>query len=116
MASLLTWVATNLEKPLGLDDLAREANMSVRSLNRHFQLKFGISPLQWLLAQRVARAQELLETTDDSVEHVAERTGMGTATSLRRHFNRRLGVSPDAYRRTFRADAGATLVGAGGSR
>jgi transcriptional regulator GlxA family with amidase domain len=27
---------------------------------------------------------------------------MGTATTLRRHFNRAIGVSPDAYRRTFR--------------
>lgn len=113
LASLLTWVTANLGESLGLDDLARESNMSVRSLNRHFQLRFGISPLQWLLTQRVARAQELLETTVDSVEQVAERTGMGTAASLRRHFNRRLGVSPDAYRRTFRAHGEVALVPAG---
>ena len=105
LALLLPWVTDNLDQPLSLDDLAREAHMSVRSLTRNFQSRFGVSPLQWLLTQRVSRAQELLETTGDSVESIAERTGMGTATSLRRHFNRKLGVSPDAYRRTFRTDA-----------
>jgi transcriptional regulator GlxA family with amidase domain len=50
----------------------------------------------------VHRAQELLETTDASVEQIARRTGMGTATTLRRHFNRVLGLPPEAYRRTFR--------------
>jgi transcriptional regulator GlxA family with amidase domain len=52
------------------------------------------------------RAQELLETTDLSVEQVATRTGMGTATTLRRHFNDQVGVPPEAYRRTFRTGPG----------
>jgi transcriptional regulator GlxA family with amidase domain len=55
-----------------------------------------------LLTQRVRRAQELLEITDDTVESIATATGMGTATTLRRHFNQILGVPPDTYRRTFR--------------
>ena len=60
------------------------------------------SPLRWLLTQRVRRAQELLETSDLSVEQIAARTGMGTATTLRRHFSRQFAVPPEAYRRTFR--------------
>lgn len=59
--------------------------------------------MRWLLTQRVRHAQELLETTDDTVDTIATATGMGTATTLRRHFNRTVGVSPDTYRRTFRA-------------
>jgi AraC family transcriptional regulator, transcriptional activator FtrA len=77
--------------------------MSSRNLARHFTAVTGTTPLQWLLTQRLHRAQELLETTDDSVELVAARTGMGTAATLRRHFNRALGVPPDTYRRTFRS-------------
>lgn len=46
-------------------------------------------------------AQELLETTDASIDTIAARTGMGTAATLRRHFNRSVGVAPDTYRRTF---------------
>lgn len=49
------------------------------------------------------RAQELLESTDESIEAVAHATGMGTATTLRRQFKRTVGVSPVAYRRSFRA-------------
>ena len=77
--------------------------MSSRNLGRHFRSVTGITPLQWLLTQRLRRAQELLETTDDSIDAIAAAAGMGTATTLRRHFNRTIGVPPDAYRRTFRS-------------
>ena len=86
-----------------MEDLARQANMSSRHLGRHFRSVTGTTPLQWLLTQRIRRAQELLETTDDSVDTIAAATGMGTATTLRRHFNRTVGVPPDTYRRTFRS-------------
>ncbi|MFI9596017.1 helix-turn-helix domain-containing protein [Nonomuraea sp. NPDC052265] len=92
-----------MDRPLTVEDLARRANMSSRHLGRHFRSMTGTTPLQWLLTQRIRRAQELLETTDDSVDAIAEATGMGTAATLRRHFNRTVGVPPDAYRRTFRA-------------
>jgi transcriptional regulator GlxA family with amidase domain len=102
LSQLLPWVAENLDQPFTVTDLARQANMSTRSLTRRFNALTGITPLQWLLTQRINRAQELLETTNESVEHIADQTGMGTAATLRRHFNRTVGVSPDTYRRTFR--------------
>jgi len=89
-----------------VEDLARRANMSSRNLARHFRSTTGTTPLRWLLEQRIRRAQELLETTDDGVDLIAGAVGMGTAATLRRHFNRTVGVPPDAYRRTFR-DRGA---------
>jgi AraC family transcriptional activator FtrA len=102
LAGLLPWALDRLDRPLTVRDLAREAGMSTRNLARHFHAVTGTSPLRWLLHQRVQRAQELLETTDLSVEQVAARTGTGTATTLRRHFGRQVGVPPEAYRRTFR--------------
>jgi transcriptional regulator GlxA family with amidase domain len=102
LAALLPWVIERLDHPLTVEDLARRANMSSRHLSRHFRAATGTTPLQWLLTQRIRRAQELLETTDASVDAVATATGMGTATTLRRHFNRTVGVPPDTYRRTFR--------------
>jgi AraC family transcriptional regulator, transcriptional activator FtrA len=104
LADLLSWVSARLDQPLTVQDLARHANMSSRNLARHFNAVTGTSPLRWLLTQRVHRAQELLETTDANIELIAARTGMGTAATLRRHFNRLLGVPPEAYRRTFRND------------
>jgi len=102
LAALFPWVLARLDRPLTVEDLARQANMSSRNLARHFKSVTGSTPLQWLSAQRIRRAQELLENTGQSVDAVARSAGMGTATTLRRHFHQAVGVSPDTYRRTFR--------------
>lgn len=103
LAELFPWVIERLDQPMTVEDLARQARMSSRNLGRHFRSVTGTTPLQWLLIQRIRHAQALLETTDDGVDAIAAATGMGTATTLRRHFNRTVGVPPDAYRRTFRS-------------
>ncbi|MET8834169.1 helix-turn-helix domain-containing protein [Micromonospora sp. NPDC004540] len=103
LANLLPWAMERLNRPLTVEDLARQANMSSRNLARHFVSATGTTPLQWLSTQRIRRAQELLENTDKSIDAVAQAAGMGTATTLRRHFNRTVGVPPEAYRRTFRS-------------
>ncbi|MCX5392044.1 helix-turn-helix domain-containing protein [Streptomyces sp. NBC_00094] len=107
-SDLLDWASGRLDEPLTVPDLARRANMSTRNLTRRFTATTGTTPLRWLHTQRIHRAQELLETTDDTVELIATRTGMGTAATLRRHFHNALGVPPDVYRRTFRGHRGAT--------
>ncbi|NYV76916.1 helix-turn-helix domain-containing protein [Streptomyces sp. UH6] len=103
LADVLPWALERLDQPLTVEDLARRAGMSSRHLTRHFRAVSGTTPLRWLLTQRIRHAQELLETTADSVDSIAAATGMGTATTLRRHFHRTVGVPPDTYRRTFRA-------------
>jgi AraC family transcriptional regulator, transcriptional activator FtrA len=85
-----------------VEGLARQARMSSRDLARHFKHLTGTMPLQWLHTQRIRHAQELLETTNATVDTIATATGMGTATTLRRHFHRGVSVPPDTYRRTFR--------------
>ncbi|MGW6063171.1 helix-turn-helix domain-containing protein [Streptomyces sp. NPDC055189] len=103
LAELLPWVLARLDQPLTVEVLARQAGMSSRNLARHFHAVTGTAPLRWLLSQRVRQAQELLESSDDSIERIAARTGMGTAATLRRHFARVTGLPPEAYRRTFGA-------------
>lgn len=103
LAALFPWVLQRLDRPLTVEDLARQANMSSRNLARHFRAVTGTTPLLWLSTQRIRRAQELLENTDDRIDVIAEAAGLGTATTLRRHFHRTVGVPPDAYRRTFRS-------------
>jgi transcriptional regulator GlxA family with amidase domain len=102
LTELLCWTMRRLDQPLTVEDLARQATMSSRQLARHFHSVTGTTPLRWLLTQRIRRAQELLETTDDSIDTIASASGMGTATTLRRHFHRTVGIPPDTYRRTFR--------------
>lgn len=107
LAHLLAWAQQRLDRPLTVTDLARRAHTSTRHLSRQFRAVTGQAPLQWLLTQRVRRAQELLESTDESIAGIAAATGMGTATTLRRQFKRVVGVPPDSYRRSFR-DTSAT--------
>jgi AraC family transcriptional activator FtrA len=103
LAPLLDWAMGRLGEPLTLEDLARQAHVSTRTLVRRFQAALGTTPLQWLLMQRVRRAQNLLESSDEPVERVASMAGFGTAANLRQHFTRAVGVPPMSYRRTFRS-------------
>ncbi|WP_432102927.1 GlxA family transcriptional regulator [Streptomyces sp. bgisy091] len=96
------WALGRLEQPILLRDMARQESMSVRTFTRRFREEVGMSPGQWIAQQRVERARQLLESTDLSMDQVARDAGFGTATSLREHVQAALGVSPTAYRRTFR--------------
>lgn len=102
-----TWALARLHEPLGLRELAAQEAMSVRTFTRRFREEVGMSPGQWLTRQRVERARHLLEDTDLPVDRIAADAGFGTAASLRQHLQSALGVSPSAYRRTFRADGRA---------
>jgi AraC family transcriptional activator FtrA len=96
------WALDRLDQPLDVTTLAHRACMSPRSFARRFRQETGTTPAQWVSDQRTRVAQSLLETTDLPVEHVAARTGFGSATTLRTHFGRRLATTPTAYRRAFR--------------
>ncbi|NUS10087.1 MAG: helix-turn-helix domain-containing protein [Streptomyces sp.] len=100
-AETRAWALTRLDRPLTLAELARHAAVSVRTLNRRFRAETGLSPLQWLLHQRIERARELLETTALPVDQVARACGLGTADSLRQHMSRRVGLTPSEYRAAF---------------
>ncbi|MFE9659178.1 helix-turn-helix domain-containing protein [Streptomyces sp. NPDC005955] len=101
-AAARSWALTRLHEPLRLRDLADRESMSVRTFTRRFREEVGISPGQWLVQQRVQRARHLLESSDLSIEQVADASGFGTAQSMRQHLQTALGVTPTAYRRTFR--------------
>ncbi|WP_033342479.1 GlxA family transcriptional regulator [Catenuloplanes japonicus] len=100
---LLRWLEEHAHRELTLDDMARQAGMSTRTLNRHFREQLGSTPLQWLLRARVRRAQHLLETTGHPVDRIAGQVGFGSPTAFRERFRRTVGTSPAAYRSAFRA-------------
>ncbi|MFK3984300.1 GlxA family transcriptional regulator [Micromonospora sp. NPDC050397] len=102
------WALGQLHRPISLADLARHARMSVRSFSRRFRAEVGITPGQWLTRQRIEHARRLLETTDLPIDRVAAEAGFGTATSLRQHLSDTIGVSPTAYRQTFRPTMSTT--------
>ncbi|ONM50044.1 GlxA family transcriptional regulator [Nocardia donostiensis] len=97
----ISWALAHLDTPLTVEQLARHACVSLRTLHRHFVARTGARPLEWLNAQRVRHAQQLLETTDIPIDRIAACCGFGTTAALRRHFRDALDTTPDAYRRTF---------------
>jgi AraC family transcriptional regulator, transcriptional activator FtrA len=103
----MDWVLTHLDEPLTIEQLARRSGVSVRTLHRQLVSRTGTKPLDWLNGQRVARAQQLLETTDLPIERIATECGFGSAATLRRHFRVMLATTPDSYRRTFTTTAAA---------
>ncbi|ANZ20337.1 helix-turn-helix domain-containing protein [Streptomyces noursei] len=105
LAPLLEWTTARLDEPLTVEELAAHEGVSARTLARRFTDQLGASPGQWLLAQRITAARELLESTDLPLDAVARRVGLSSATNLRRRFLRALGTTPGAYRRAFRAAA-----------
>jgi transcriptional regulator GlxA family with amidase domain len=101
LAPLLAWITEHLEEDLGVERLARELHMSPRTFARRFKDETGTTPYTWVIAQRVRAAEELLEGSDQPVERIAEDVGFGNAATLRHHFARARGVSPQQYRRAF---------------
>ncbi|MFC5952369.1 helix-turn-helix domain-containing protein [Pseudonocardia lutea] len=102
LGPLLDWMLTHLDREHSVADLARRATMSERTFARRFVNETGTTPLRWLTRQRVLHARRLLEDTDLSVDAVAARCGFGSATLLRHHFRKVVGVAPADYRRVFR--------------
>ncbi|MET9436661.1 helix-turn-helix domain-containing protein [Streptomyces sp. NPDC006551] len=102
LGGTMRWMRDKLNEPLSIADIAAHAMMSRRSLARHFRAQTGTTPLRWLLAQRLQRARELLESTDLPMRRVAEDTGFGSVETFRHHFARQVGTTPSAYRAAFR--------------
>lgn len=98
---VLEWAVERLGEALTVGDLARRGNVSERTLARRFAEQLGVSPGQWLLAQRIARTRVLLEETDLPVEAIATKVGLSSATNLRRRFRDALHTTPSAYRRAY---------------
>ncbi|NMZ71221.1 transcriptional regulator, AraC family with amidase-like domain [Pseudomonas peli] len=100
-SDVLAWARTNLASDLSLDVLASMAKMSRRTFTRRFKESTGTTVSKWISAERVVRAQELLETTGLPIECIASEVGFGTSLSLRQHFAAQLGMSPTDYRKNF---------------
>lgn len=107
IASVADWMAGNLSEAITIEALADRAAMSLRTFTRRFRAATGTAPIEWLIRLRVRRAQDLLETTDLSIDRVAHDAGFGAPETLRHHFRRVVGTTPSAWRGSFRGKASA---------
>ena len=88
-----------------MDALALQAGVSTRHLSRLFRTEVGMTPGRYVELVRVEAAQALLTSGNDSVDAVAERSGFGSAESMRRSFQHIIGIAPTVYRARFRSTA-----------
>lgn len=102
LSPVIQWIESRLATIITVSRMAEFAMVSSRTLNRRFREQLGLSPLQWVIHARVARAQCLLEATDLPIEHVAAEVGFNSSTSLREHFLNIVGTNPTLYRQAFR--------------
>jgi transcriptional regulator GlxA family with amidase domain len=91
-------VGGRLQEPWTLDALAAVSHMSGEHLRRLCQQELGRSPVQHLAFMRIQRAKELLETSDEKMESVAQGVGYENGLAFSRAFKRIVGMSPSEYR------------------
>ena len=101
LAGVMEQVRADLRAPWTVERMAEAALMSPRTFLRRFTEATSQSPGDWLIAERVAEAQRLLEASSLSIERVAAEAGFGSVQALRHHFQARLGLAPRAYRASF---------------
>ena len=103
LGPLLVWITENIAEDHSVEALARRAHMSARTFARRFRAETGATPHAWVTNQRVIAAEELLESSDASIEWIAGEVGFGNAATMRQHFSRVRGLSPQGYRQSFSA-------------
>ena len=91
----------NIESDIRLGDLARTAGVSSSHFIRSFRESTGLTPYQFLLHQRVKRAQFLMRDPRVSLTEVALASGFADQHHLARVFRRITGTTPSSYRRSL---------------
>lgn len=89
----------NLLFNLTIEDYAKLCNRSLSSFKRDFKQTFGISPLQWLIEERLKYAKTRLLTTDENINDIAFHSGFETTPHFIRSFKKHYGLSPLRFRR-----------------
>ncbi|WP_299847633.1 GlxA family transcriptional regulator [uncultured Roseovarius sp.] len=106
LITAMQFMNENLENPVEIDEVATEADISRRQLERLFKKYVGVSPAQFYIDQRISRAHALLNETTLSVNEIAVATGFSSSSQLSLRFRKRFGKSPGAFRKSWAEQAG----------
>ena len=101
LAPVLHEIRTRLHESLTVADMARLARLAPRTFARRFVAEMGTTPHRWLLDQRITAAQDLLETTDYSIDAISRLAGFGSPMTFRYHFKAQTRTTPTGYRQSF---------------
>ena len=109
MADIASWIVANLQKDLSVEALAARARLCPRQFTRRFKHAFGTTPAAFIESARIDEARHRLAGYRGSVERVASSVGFRSDDVFRRTFERRLGITPSAYRSRFGAQASTQI-------
>lgn len=98
LADVCIYINSHLTEKLTLPALARTAGLSPSYFGQMFRAALGMSPMTYVLDQRVLRAQEMLRQGNATVAEVAHAVGFSDQHQMNRHFRRLLHTPPSAYR------------------
>jgi len=84
ISEILTFIENNPQSRLDLESLAQRSKMSQRNFSRVFQRRLGVSPGRYVQERRLNHAKRLLHETDWGLGEIADKCGIGSASSLRR--------------------------------
>jgi transcriptional regulator GlxA family with amidase domain len=101
LRELQTHIVDHPEADHSISAMARRVAMSPRNFARVFTHQLGMTPARYVASVRVETARRLLEETSDDLETVCAMSGLGTPESMRRVFQRTLGIAPGQYRERF---------------
>lgn len=99
MKRVTSFMRDNLDRQIGLDDLANLVNLSRFHFCTAFRRATGHTPYQWLTAQRIGRARELLADLKLSITDIALAVGYETPSAFSASFRKVTGTSPSNFRR-----------------
>lgn len=100
-----TWIISNLEKSITVEDMAEKANMSSRNFTRLFKNEIGMTPANYLAKTRCERAATLLLDSDLPLKSIASRLGFPSEEQMRKAFTRYFSLTPKAYRARFKTSS-----------
>jgi transcriptional regulator GlxA family with amidase domain len=103
IAKCQEWIAARSTVEAPVASMVRLSGLPERTFKRRFRKAAGMTPLEYVHAIRLEQAKQLLETTDETLDKLAERVGYEDATFFSRLFRRKVGLTPAQYRRRFGA-------------
>lgn len=96
------WMRTNLSTSSSLSTVANKFNISQRTLTRRFKAATGVNPSEYWQKLRLESAQDLLSSSNLSIQEIAFQVGFHDQANLTRLFKNTLNLTPRAYRATVR--------------